>query len=194
MKRWLNIPIFIFVLLTVSSLGAEEDKNSDKGLKDIYKADYQDFSEIKIIDKRFTLVSLMGDAKDKGLNKKELTDHLIHGIKNNFTDITIEEPDFDKYTEEQVGLIYLRVWFLGDSNPMVFHVNCEFWNNSFNDNYQLWNRGMLGFGSLVSVNNSVKESIDELIQDLAVQFYKGRGKSMTTGIAAGLRKPHKRGY
>ncbi len=175
MNRWLNILIFACVLLSVSSLKADEPEYPEQDwTENTSKAECQDFSEIKIIDKRFTLVSLMGDANKRGLDNKELTEYLMSKIRDSFTNIKIEEPDYDKYAGDQVGLIYLKVWILGDSDPMVFHINCELWNNSFEDNYQLWNQGALGFGSAVSVNNSVKESIGELIQSLATQFYKDR--------------------
>ncbi len=184
MKQYLNILIIVCILLATASLKAEDKSLPEsQGKFDIDELDkmrYRDFIEIETFNKLLTRVYYMGgagdDATKAGLYLDELTDYLRLKIKNKFANIRIEIPDFDKYTEKQVGLIKLEVWFLGDSNPMVFHIKCEFWNNFFEGNYQLWNREMLGFGSLAAVNDSVKESIDRLIEDLAFLFFKVRGE------------------
>ncbi|MHC4270276.1 MAG: hypothetical protein ACYSTS_17695 [Planctomycetota bacterium] len=121
MKILLNILIIVCVLLTASSLKAEDKplpENQGKIDTDdlnttlFYQFTDRDFLEIKVFNKQLTRVIFEEeeDAKSIGLDEKELTDYLRLRIRNNFANIKIEEPDFDKYTEKQIGLILLRVW------------------------------------------------------------------------------------
>ncbi len=184
MKRWLNILIIVCVLLTISSLEAEDkpllESQGKFDIDELDKMRYRDFLKIKIFNKLSTRVFFMGgdDANKIGLDANELTDYLRLRIKNNFANITMEEPDFKKYTGKQTGSIILRVWFLGDSNPMVFHIKGEFWNyDYFGGRYKaIWDNERLGFGSKEKVLDGIKKSIDEMIEELEILFYKVRGE------------------
>ncbi len=170
MKKRLVIGVLVLcsmMILVRGSVFAIHSSNVKN--KDIFcKTVKDDFRDIKVIDKRLTLVSLKGtEVNIVGLEEQKLTDYLRFRIRKNFANIKIEEPDFDEYTGKQVGLINLEVWVLGNCNPSVFLIKCEFWNHYFKGNYRLWEREMLGFGSLDLVNDSIKECIDDLIQTLA---------------------------
>ncbi len=135
MKRWLNILIVVCILLTASSLNAEDRP----ALPESYNADeyddenhdntilYQSFREIKIIDKVFTVVYYIGDDAEKiGLDEVELGDYLRLKIKNNFANIKLEDRDYDKYTSRQVGWVFFRVWVTGENYPVAYHFKGSF--------------------------------------------------------------------
>ena len=130
MKRWLNILIIFCVLLTASSLKAEDRPTLPT---DPIKA-------IKIFEKSQTRVRILGDdAKKIGLDANELTDYLRLKIKNNFANIKLEERENffmmsigdilksyernkrrkdrnnfetfeEKLRDENVGVINMRIW------------------------------------------------------------------------------------
>ena len=85
-------------------------------------------------------------------------------------------PDFDKYTDKQVGYINLRVWVTGDNHPIAYHIKCSFYNNDFSQSNLIWDNEWLGLGSKDYISNHIKEVIDIFIQDLAILFFKVRGE------------------
>lgn len=187
MKRLLNILIIVCVLLTASSLKAEdkplpenqgEIDTDDLNTTLFYQFTDRDFLEIKVFNKQLTRVIFEEeDAKSIGLDEKELTDYLRLRIRNNFANIKIEEPDFDKYTEKQIGLILLRVWVVGNDYPVLFHLGCRFYHSDFSQgNTLIWEKEMMRYGSRDNVPDKIKKVIDGLIQDLAILFFKVRGE------------------
>lgn len=210
MKQWLNILIVVCILLTASSVKAEEKPlpesqeeidwdNVDFANLDADgwdKALYHDFLEIKVFDKQYTkvlfadginrnMVDNNNDAKKNaekiGLDEKKLTDYLRLKIKNNFADIKIEELDFDKYcdkqgniTDKRVGYIILFVWVVGDNYPVVYHLGCRF--HLSQDSSIIWKDARLGYGSKDKVPDTIKKNINEMIEKLAILFYKVRGE------------------
>jgi len=191
MKLWLNILIIICISFTASfSLLKAEDKPlteiQEFDLKVFYKTSYRDFLDIKIFDKQFTgvlFVNGVGGNEEKiGLNKNELSDYLRLSIKNNFTNIKLEEPDFNIYTEDQVGTIRFRIWVIGDNDfPIAYHLKCTFYNEYKADLYddlsiQIWVRERLGFTTKDKVEERIKRSINNMIEELAILFYEVRGE------------------
>ncbi len=190
MKQWLNILIVVCVLLAATSVKAEKTSKDileefEQGLKQYTDEDsineviYRDFLDIKIFRKVLTRVSFMGGGNDEriGLDANELTDYLRLKIKNNFTDIKIEELDYDKYTDKQVGYIGLRVWVVGYNYPVSYHLKFGFFHNdSSQTQNMIWDNEWLGAETRDGIHGTVKKCIDETIGELAILFYKVRGE------------------
>mgnify|MGYP001181613987 CR=1 FL=1 len=192
MKRWLNILIIVCVLLTASSLKAQ-DRPLPESQEDYYWEDdaiirNQAFLEIKAFEKQSISVTFVGSAKRIGLNKRELTDYLRLSIKNNFADITIANTlkEFFKFTGKQQGGISLRIWISGDDYPVAYHLKYKFFNYEYRYHqgrpegerikHSIWEDEMLGIGLRENVSDLIKKSIDDVIPELAILFYKARGK------------------
>ena len=191
MKQWLNMVIVVCVLLTAYSVEAGEKTSQDvleefkQGLKQYTDTDsideviYRDFLDIKVFRKVLTRVSFMGGGNDEriGLDAHELTDYLRLKIKNNFTDIKIEELDYDKYMDKQIGYISLRVWVVGNNYPISYHLKFSFFHNdSSQTQNMIWDNEWLGAETRAGIHGTVKKCIDEAIEKLAILFYKVRGE------------------
>ena len=185
--------IIVCLLLTAFSLKAEEKSFSEileeekQKVEDEFEQNlkkypdevsykkllYSDFNKIKIIEKMTTNVYFMGDDAEKIglLNVMELTDYLRLRIRNNFENIKIEDSGIDKYKDEQVGMIKIRVWVLGTDYPIAYHLKCEFRNNI----RLVWGQEYMGIADKERILNAVKEGIDVLIQVLAMDFFDVRG-------------------
>ncbi len=192
MKRWLSILIAVCVLLTASSVKAEEkhvyEKDTELATTAIEKVIFERFLHIKAIDmssryNRFTKrineltsVVLSGDDAERiGLDKNELTNYLKLRIKNNFTGIKLETvaSDADKYDKKNKGRIIVDVWIVGTKYPIAYLVEYYFFDGHTDE---LWTEKMMGCGSIDSVKTGVKSSIDTLTQNLAILFFKVRGE------------------
>ena len=178
MKRWLNILIIVCVLLTTSSLKAEDRPTLPKtpeGKVDVNNLLYGGFLDIKNFWKELTYVYFEGvDINKIGLGENgvnKLNDYLRLKIRNNFTDIRFAETD--DYKDKHTGHILVRAWTVGDSYLAVLHLSAKF--NSYNagtikEEERLW------YGQRVDVLDTIKKGIGEMIEDLAVTFYKVRGE------------------
>ncbi len=85
MKQWVNILIVACILITPFSLKAQPGFLAVEETRDFAdhfnKLFYQDFNEIKTLDKEMTYVYISGDAKKIGLDASELTDFLRLSVK-----------------------------------------------------------------------------------------------------------------
>ncbi len=207
MKQWLSILVVVCVLLTACSVeargrpilpkttekvGDEEGARLKDNLRYVNFPNIKAFLDIKVIDKQSTGVGFEGSFGGD-LDRNELTDYLKLKIKNNFANIYIEEPDIDKYTKEQIGIIRLRVWIHSDKYPAAIHLGWKFYNRAstkgvFFDTefassfynvipYPLWFGEMLGIArNSNDLSKSIKHFIDETIEELAILFFKVRGE------------------
>ena len=195
MKRCLNILIIICILLAASSLKAEDRPSLPKtqgkyDWDDDTKISNQAFLEIKIFYKDTIQVYFKGEgAKKIGIYEKELTDYLKLRIRNNFADIKIVKDMrefYTKYTGKQQGGISLRIWIIGDDNPVAYHLKYTFLNYEYRYeesrpkgvrvNHSIWEYEFLGIGSKYKVPDAIKKSIDDVIPKLAILFYGVRGE------------------
>jgi hypothetical protein len=158
--------IIVFILIVMPSLGANDE---------YLKPAYRDFNKVKILDRENTRVFFEGDCKKIGLDEKELTDYLRLKVKNSFANIKLEDLPRDKYKPEQIGHIKLRVWVIGVKYPVIYHIKCELWDRSLTE-FQIYEHEMLGCGSKDTVPDTVKKSIDTMVEKLAIDFYKARGE------------------
>ncbi len=179
MKQWLNILIVVCILITPFSLNAqskflsaEEPRDFEDHLDRLF---YKDFNEIKILDKEMTYVSISGDAKKIGLDADELTDYLRLSVEKNFTDIKLEDAPFDKYEPEQKGRIEVTVWIVGADYPVAYYIRGKL-RNYASLNCVIWEDERLGLGSKDNVPDLIKKCIDDIIIDLAMDFFTVRGE------------------
>ncbi len=168
MKRWLSILIVVCVLLTASSVKADDDYDKHK---------YKGFLDIETFLKHTTSVCVEGDDAEKiGVNELELTDYLRLKVKNNFTDIEFVELNIAEAPGKETGYIRVRVWVLDDSYPVIFRVIVKF--NSYyrplDDAYIIREEESLGYSTRDKVPAIIKKIIGKLVERLAMSFYKVR--------------------
>ena len=184
------ILIIVFLLLCPSLVLAEDRPTSPKTqdklsieewVDNSNKIVYRRFLLIKVFHKALTQAFFLGDdAKNIGLDKKKLTDYLRLKIKNNFANMKFEERPRKKYKPREIGKIRFRVWVTGDNYPVAYHVKCEFWSAWDSEDpdydYRIWENAVLGYGSRDNVPDTIKKILDEMIEELAILFYKVRGE------------------
>jgi hypothetical protein len=131
----------------------------------------------KIDSVGFIHVHLKNSESNKlGLTSEDLTDFLKLRYKNNFGNI----PFLDKSKKigeiknrEAIGNLWCGVWTVGDDYPIAYHVECRF--GSFG-NPSIVSDEVLGYGNKRNVPESIKNSIDRMTSEFAIQFYKSRGE------------------
>jgi hypothetical protein len=159
------------VLITESSAFAEGKKQNFESIL------YREFKTIE----NFGLinVSLEGSAEKIGMKKEALTDYLRLRFKNSFARMEFKEPEnliaafLDKEKAKRIGSIYVEVWTVGDDYPIAYHIKINA-GNFFNG--REYENAILGYGSKQTVPDSIRKSISQLIDDLAVAFFKARGE------------------
>jgi hypothetical protein len=128
-------------------------------------------------------VYLQGTAEDIGLSKEELTDYLRMRFKNSFANLEFKETDFgsiwNESNEERAkrGIIEIKIWTVGDDYPIAFHIEIRAGNYAGDySNMSQYKSAILGYDSKSKIQNTTKESISELVDELAVSFFKARGE------------------
>lgn len=163
--------IFLSVLLVSASAQAEQNNP--------YVESYL-YSGFKTI-KNFSSIDvyLRGTAEEIGLSKEDLTNYLRLRFKNSFANTSYKKTSFEKIMEENKekqsdrGDISIIVWTVGDDYPIAFHIEISAGNYS---NLGQYETAILGYGSEQKITESVKESISELVDDLAIAYFKARGE------------------
>ncbi len=171
MSRILTYLVLAIAITTGSNAFADEGNISFESVV---------YSGFKTID-RFGMinVNLGGSAEKIGLKKVELTDYLRLRFKNNFSGISFKEPeDFakllqDKEMQKKIGTIHVKVWTVGDEFPIAYHIAI---NSGNFERARQYETAILGYGSKRNVPESVRQSITELVEELAVAFFKARGE------------------
>ncbi len=170
MKRWPSVLIVACVLLTASLVNAENKPTTPD------KAPYDRSLDISCFLKEATYVYFKGDdARKIGLDATALTDYLRLKVKDNFADIGFAKRGT---TVNEMGYIETRVWVIGNSDTIAFHIKAGF--SSFytiNDTTKIEEVTMeerLGYGSRNNVPDGIKTTIGEMVEKLAIKFYKVR--------------------
>ncbi len=73
----------------------------------------------------------------------------------------------------EVGWLTVTVWVTGDDFPVAYHLTVQAGHPGNTDS---WEDAVLGYGSKENVPGQVKKNVDELIEKLAIDFYKARGQ------------------
>jgi hypothetical protein len=142
------------------------------------------YSELKSI-RVFGLIatSLLGDAEKLGLNENELTEYAKTLLKRYFGESKYEDicRDSEKFLalvasrDKSIGNMTIRVWVIVDEHPVVYHVKCDAGNF---DNPSIWSDEVLGHGSIKTTPQAIKDILSEMIQLLAVTFFKIQGRTL----------------
>jgi len=175
--------LFILIVLGVSlsspALAQQKKSLSDT---DVLKWQYGEFRDIR----SFGLINVWfegEDAKKIGLSEEELTDYLKLRFKNNFANITYEDAIaagiaagekvgdlfVNKAKGKKLGLLRCIVWVVGDDFPIAYHVKCKAGNFLDQD---VWESANLGYGSKNNVPDSIKETLDSHVEELAILVFK----------------------
>ena len=149
-------------------------------IEDVMKLAYRDFKEIE----SFGVIWVVFEGEDAqkiGLNIDELIDYVKLRFKNNFGSMKYEELSEkrwstifgDKAEAKKTGSLRFTVWVVGDDYPIAYHVKCDAGN--FRD-FSIWSRAFLGYGSKKNVPSTIKKALNDLIEKLAIDFFKARGE------------------
>src|SRR5690554_834144 len=171
MFRILTLFFMIFSSCLVPSAFANDD---DQSFESIFYSGFKTVERFGLID-----VSVEGSAEKIGLKKEDLKNYLRLRFKNSFAGMEFKEPENlwetfqDKDEARKIGNIHLKVWTVGDDYPVAYHIAINAGNLDSGSEYE---NTHLGYGSKGNVPESVRESISQLIDDLAVAFFKARGE------------------
>lgn len=119
-------------------------------------------------------VSVEGSAEKIGLDKDLLTDYARLRFRNSFVDMKIEKTV--KIIDEQrseAGIIYIKIKTSGEDYPIAYYVSCN--AISFSSEFLL-EFSCLGVTSKNEAPNTVKVAISNLMDRLAIRFFKDKGK------------------
>ena len=175
MSRCMTLLLLVGLLGLFSSCAAKKLSPETLALQ----AKYGELLKIK----RFGLiaVNVNGDAGKLGLNNNDLTDYAKLRFKNNFSRVSYEEVSKeelqtlsgDDAKAKKVGVISCRVWVVGNNYPVAYHVRCDEGNYK---NLSIWSDEILGYGSKPNLPETVKRSISEMMEKLAIIYFKVRGE------------------
>ena len=176
--------IFFMILLSVMSYSfvfGEEGKTIEQDV-------YPHFSKIQGF---YSIEVKLFGKKNIGLSENELTDFAKLKFKNNFGGkYTLSSTQVDKIPKkgrgEKLGYIWFGVSIVGKTDyPVAYHIQCRAGNFSyFLDNFPtsaledliIWENAILGYDNKINVPTKIKECISELMEDLAIVFFKARGE------------------
>lgn len=169
--------IFTSLLLSFPILAQEKEyprsESSEKNIEEILYSDV--FKEIQY----FNLIGVKfegDDAEKIGLKENELTDYVKLLFKNNFAGIKQKEKSIlDLEEHKQIGFLLFTVWVVGDVYPIAYHVDSLMGNMLYGFNKGAVSKAVLGCGSRSNVPDAIKNSIKNLVEGLAITFFKARG-------------------
>ena len=187
MKKLLCLTLLVLLVVAVQ-VQAEASRRdsadvsevlSPETLRAIHKVIYDKFNPIEYFG--YIVVYFQGSAEEIGLNKTELIDHARLRFKNNFAGIKCKQdlniriclpkalPNVDDWPK--VGTISFTIWTVGKDFPIAYHISCEAGTVL---NTGMWESAFLGYGSKANIPKLAKECIDDLIEDLAIDFFEVR--------------------
>ena len=180
MKRFLICLSMAITILVGSAVKAEEKEpiyiKADELSPELFlhggKAYFGGLASLE----RFVAVSVSveGSAENIGLDKNLLTDYARLRFRNSFVDMKLEKTI--KIIDEQrskTGIVYIKIKTVRDDSPIAYYVSCN--AISFSSEFLL-ELSCLGVTSKSDVPNTVKEAISNLMDSLAIRFFKDKGK------------------
>ena len=196
--KFLSLFLIIFLVISFQPFISAKETDSAKAYRD--KITHAGFKKIQGFG--HISVSVLGSAEKLGISEKELTDFLKLKIKNNFAGIKILTPkqliqvcgneSAEEFlnnnnpfcSSEKIGYISLEICTARKDYPIVLHINCKagsikhyhLLESGLACSPIIWEKNLLGYGSKDSVPDGIRKSIERLIQDLAIVFYKVRGE------------------
>ncbi|MFW5795206.1 MAG: hypothetical protein ACOCV1_06945 [Bacillota bacterium] len=121
---------------------------------------------------------------NQNYKSKKLSDYLKLKIKNNMTDINIMTKkeydnwlanigDYSNKEKNKLGRFFIRVWLIGDSYPVVYHVRATF--GSFT-NVDIWSQEYLGYTNSSNIEKVTKDLIIKLVEEASITYLKVIGE------------------
>ncbi len=169
--------IFTSLLLSFPILAQEKkhprSESSEKNIEEILYGDvFKEIQYFKLLGVKFE-----GDDAEKiGLKENELTDYVKLLFKNNFAGIKQKEKSsLDLEEHKKIGFLLFTVWVVGDVYPIAYHVDSLMGNMLYGFNKGAVSKAVLGCGSRSNVPDAIKNSIKNLVEGLAITFFKARG-------------------
>ncbi len=177
MARWMTLLLLIGVLSSFVSCASEKKPLSPEALA--LRARYGEL--LKIQHFGYITVHVNGDGETIGLNDNDLTDYAKLRFKNNFSRVSYEEVSKEEFKTlasdaakaRAVGVFSCRIWVVGNNYPIAYHVKCEGGNPN---NFSIWSDEVLGYGSKSNFPEAVRKSISEMMEKLALIYFKIRGE------------------
>jgi len=174
----MRIPSLLLLLICSFAVYSEENVNNKFDENYFFNLLYGD---LKYIEKfHFIHVHVKGKPKDKdenkiGLSDEELTSYLKLRYKNNFANIPageyIYEPNLSDVEKRKLGNIWCGVWTVGQDYPVAYHVECRLGSEI---NKRIVHDEHLGYGNKDNVRKSIRESLNSMIENFAITFFKIR--------------------
>ena len=128
------------------------------------KLRYSVFKDTKCL---VAVVTLEGSAMSLDLKQQPLTEFLKLRLRNDLSAI----PICKKGDKEGLAFVHVHVWTVGDDYPVAFHITLSGGPITRLDAFET---AILGYGSKRSIEEQVRKSIRQLVEDFAVAFLKGR--------------------
>lgn len=171
MKLGRTILILLALLQPVASYAAGNQEDSEDLLAFLYGG------LKKIRSFGFIYAHVKNEKENRiGLKSAELTDYLKLRYKNNFGTVPYKELKTiptDAKGQQESGMLWCGVWTVGDDFPVAYHVECRI--GSYSETRILHDEH-LGYGNKNNVPQSIKESIEQMVSQFAIQFFKVRGE------------------
>ena len=164
--------LLLFGLLFPLSSCAHKNNKSPEALA--FQAKYGELAKIKHFG--HIAVNVNGDAEKVGLNDQDLTEYARLRFRNNFSSVVYEEvsdKELKTLSTEKIGVISCRVWVVGENYPLAYHVKCDEGNFK---NSAIWSDEVLGYGAKSNSQETVKKSINEMMEKLALTYFKVKGE------------------
>lgn len=181
------MPKFLIVLSVLSSLlfapTAQADDEGELPEVGLLRILYPEFLDLEFFG-NIRVVIEGEDAEEIGLDSDELTEFLRLKYKNNFAgfpykDVFAEEDAEklieslqDEVLQSMTGVIIVNVWIVGTNYPIAYHI--ETTAGSLAE--MSYENAVLGYGSSENVPDHVKKTINDMVEGLAIAFYKTRGE------------------
>jgi hypothetical protein len=98
-------------------------------------------------------------------------------FKNNFVGMKQKEKSsLDLKEHKKIGFLWFTVWVVGDVYPIAYHVDSRMGNMLYGVDKGAVSKAVLGCGSRSNVPDAIKDSIKNLVEGMAITFFKARGK------------------
>src|SRR6476661_45978 len=119
-------------------------------------------------------ILLRGTAEKIGLDRQSLSSFLGMKFLNGFAFLQSDFA-FDKtYQTWEIGLFECETWTVGSNYPIAFHVQCA---GGSMDEPREWHYASLGYGPQNKMSETVRETLDSIIQEYATFVRKAGGKN-----------------
>ena len=119
-------------------------------------------------------ILLRGTAEKIGLDRQSLSSFIGMKFLNEFAFLQSDFA-FDKSTQTwEIGLFECETWTVGVNYPIALHVQCA---GGSMDEPREWHYASLGYGPQNKMSETVRETLDSIIQEYATFVRKASGKN-----------------